>query len=58
LLRLELSRARVSLSGLKTDRGATIGGARGIINVTGCIGPFYPNIVVFSVLDPKGNLVF
>jgi hypothetical protein len=31
LLHLEASRARVSLSGLKTGRGAMTGGARGII---------------------------
>jgi hypothetical protein len=31
LLHLEASHARVSQSGLKTDRGATTGGARGII---------------------------
>jgi hypothetical protein len=31
LLRLEASRARVSLSGVKTDGGATTSGARDII---------------------------
>jgi hypothetical protein len=31
LLRIEESRARVSQSGLKTGRGATMGGARGTI---------------------------
>jgi hypothetical protein len=31
LLRMEASRAMVSQSGLKTDRGATAGGARGTI---------------------------
>jgi hypothetical protein len=31
LLRVEASLARVSLSGLKTGRGATAGGARGTI---------------------------
>jgi hypothetical protein len=31
LLRLKESRAMISLSGLKTSGGATMGGARGII---------------------------
>jgi hypothetical protein len=31
LLHLEASRARVSQSGFKTDGGATVGGARGVI---------------------------
>jgi hypothetical protein len=31
LLHVEASLVRVSQSGLKTDRGATMGGARGII---------------------------
>jgi hypothetical protein len=31
LLRLEVSRARVSQSGVKTGGGMTMGGARGII---------------------------
>jgi hypothetical protein len=30
----------------------------GWIDVTGCIGPLYPKIVVFIVLCPKGIVVF
>jgi hypothetical protein len=30
----------------------------GRVDVTGCVGPFYPKIIVFSVLDSRGNLVF
>jgi hypothetical protein len=29
----------------------------GRVDVTGCIRVFYPNFVVFFVLDHKGNLV-
>jgi hypothetical protein len=28
------------------------------VDVSGCIGPFYPKIIVFIVLTPRGNLVF
>jgi hypothetical protein len=28
------------------------------MNATGCVGPFYPKIIIFYVLCPKGNLVF
>jgi hypothetical protein len=28
------------------------------IDTTGCIGPFYPKIIVFIVLDVKGIVVF
>jgi hypothetical protein len=30
----------------------------GWVDATGCIGLFYPNFVIFIVLDPKGILVF
>jgi hypothetical protein len=30
----------------------------GQVDVTGCVGPFSPNFVVFIVLDPKGIVVF
>jgi hypothetical protein len=30
----------------------------GRVSVTGCVGPFYPKIVVSSVLGPRGILVF
>jgi hypothetical protein len=48
-----------------------VGGARGTItesrddqvedgwvDAMGCVGPFYPKIVVFYVLCPRGSLVF
>jgi hypothetical protein len=70
LLRLEASWARVSQSSLKTSGGATrmvhVASSRrshgdevedGWIDAVGCIGLFYPNVVVFIVLDPKGILV-
>jgi hypothetical protein len=70
LLRLEASWARVSQSSLKTSGGATwmvhVASSRrsrgdevenGWIDAAGCIGLFYPNFVVFIVLDPKGILV-
>jgi hypothetical protein len=28
------------------------------VNAMGCVGPFYPNFVVFFVLGPRGVLVF
>jgi hypothetical protein len=28
------------------------------VDATGCVGPFYPKIVVFYVLGPMGNLIF
>jgi hypothetical protein len=30
----------------------------GHVDVTGCVGLFYPKITVFSVLATGGNLVF
>jgi hypothetical protein len=70
LLHVEASLARVSQSGLKTGGGATTGGARapsrrlrqrqdedGRVDVTGCVGPYYPTFVVFNVLGPKGIVV-
>jgi hypothetical protein len=30
----------------------------GQVDVMGCIGPFYPNFVIFTVLGHKGILVF
>jgi hypothetical protein len=30
----------------------------GWINATGCVGPFYPKIVVSSVLGSRGTVVF
>jgi hypothetical protein len=30
----------------------------GRVNAMGYVGPFYPKIVIFYVLDPRGNLVF
>jgi hypothetical protein len=71
LLHVEASRGRVSWSGLKTGGGTTTCGARDTIvevhedqvedrrvDATGCIGSFYPKIVVFYVLGARGILVF
>jgi hypothetical protein len=71
LLRLEASRARISQSGFKTSGGvaqmvhvASSRRSRGVqakggwIDVTGCIGPFYPDFAIFIVLGPEGVLVF
>jgi hypothetical protein len=30
----------------------------GRVDVTGCVGPFYPKIAIFYVLGTRGNLVF
>jgi hypothetical protein len=60
LLHLEASHARVSQSSLKTGRGATMGGACGIIMEvvsSGCIGLFYPNFAIFFVLGHKCSLI-
>jgi hypothetical protein len=70
LLHAEASLARVSQSGLKTDRGATAGGARGTItevvseevkdrrvDTMSCVGPCYPTFVVFNVFGPRGIVV-
>jgi hypothetical protein len=71
LLCLEACRARVSQSGHKTGGGvarmvhvASSWRSRGEeaedgrVNTTGCIGLFDLNFIVFSVLGPKGILVF
>jgi hypothetical protein len=71
LLRLEASRPSVSESGLKTGGGAAhmvymTSSQRsrgdeaedGGVDVTGCIGLFYPNFVVSTVLDTRCILVF
>jgi hypothetical protein len=71
LLCLEASRTRVSQSSLEIGGGAAqmvhvasswrlyrVEGEDGWVDVTGCIGPFYPNFDVFYVLGPRGILVF
>jgi hypothetical protein len=71
LLHVEGSRVRVSYSGLKTGVGATAGGdvaslwslhrdqaKDGWVDVMGHIGPCYHYFAVFSVLGPRGILVF
>jgi hypothetical protein len=30
----------------------------GLVDAMSCIGPFYPNVIVFIILDTKGILVF
>jgi hypothetical protein len=70
LLRLKVSRARVSQSSLKTGRGAVrmvhvtsswrSHGDKvedGWIDMTGCIGLLYSNFTVIVVLGHKGSLV-
>jgi hypothetical protein len=67
---MEESRARVSQSGLKTDGGAAqmvhvaslrrlrrVEAENGWVDATGYIGPFYPNFIVFYVLDRRGILL-
>jgi hypothetical protein len=70
LLRLKVSRARVSQSSLKTGGGTawmlhvtSSRRSRGDeaedvrVDATGCIRLFYPNFVIFVVLSHKPNLV-
>jgi hypothetical protein len=69
LLRLEASWARVFQSRLKTGSAAPMVHMASLrrlhgdeaedrqVNATGCIGLFYPNIVIFIVLGHKGSLV-
>jgi hypothetical protein len=67
---VEASLARVSQSGMKTDGGATTGGARGTsrklrqrqaedgrVDATDCVGPCYPCFTVFFLLGPRGIVV-
>jgi hypothetical protein len=71
LLRLEVSQARISQSGLKTGRDTAWmvhvpSSQRSCedeaedrqVDATGCIRLFYLNFVIFIVLGPRGNLVF
>jgi hypothetical protein len=70
LLHLEASRARVSQSGLKADEGTWMvhvasswrshrdEAEDGRVVTMGCIRPYYPYFAVFTVLGPKGVLVF
>jgi hypothetical protein len=71
LLRVEVSWARVSQSGLKTGGGATVGGARGTIedvasrssrrqwvDAIDYVGPCYPCFVIFFILVPRDVIVF
>jgi hypothetical protein len=71
LVRLEVSRARVFQSGLKTNRGTAwmvpVVSSRRLcrveaeyrwVDTTGCVGLFNPNFIVFYVLGPMGILVF
>jgi hypothetical protein len=66
LLRVEASLTRVSQSGLKTYRGATMSGARGLhqrqvedgrVDAMDCVGPCYPTFAVFNVLYARGIIV-
>jgi hypothetical protein len=57
LLGMEASLAKVFLSGLKTGGGVTMGGARGTIDVMGCVRPCYPCFVIFFLLGPRGIVV-
>jgi hypothetical protein len=71
LLHLEASWDMVFQFGLKTGGGAAqmvhvasswrlhrVKGKDGWIDVMACVGPFYPNFVVFYVLGLTGILVF
>jgi hypothetical protein len=33
-------------------------GEDGWVDAMACVGPFYPKIIIFYVLGPRGNLVF
>jgi hypothetical protein len=70
-LRLEASQARLFQSGLKTDGGVErmvhmtssrrlrrVEAEDGRVDGMGCIGPFYPNFIVFIVLGTRGILIF
>jgi hypothetical protein len=70
LLHLEASRAKVSQSSIKTGGGAVqmvhVASSRRSredeaederVDVTGCIGLFYPNFAIFIVLGHKDSLV-
>jgi hypothetical protein len=67
---VEVSLARIFQSGVKTDGGVTVGGARGTIaevrrrqvedervDATGWVGPCYLTFAVFNVLCPRGIVV-
>jgi hypothetical protein len=71
LLHLKANRGRIFQSGLKTNGGATAGGARGTIaevrrdqvedgqiDVIGCVGPCYPYFTIFYVLATRSIVVF
>jgi hypothetical protein len=62
LLRLEVSRARVSQSDLKTGRGMTrvvhVAPSCRLCGSEAKDGPCYPYFAVFIVLCSRGNLVF
>jgi hypothetical protein len=71
LRHVEVSRARISRSGLKTGGGATqmvhVASSwrscrnqveDGRVDTTGCIGSCYPYFAVFIVLCPSGVLGF
>jgi hypothetical protein len=70
LLHLKASQARVSQSSLKTGGDATrmvhVASSRRLhgdeakdrwVDAMGCIGLFYPSLIVFFVLGHKGSLV-
>jgi hypothetical protein len=70
LLHVEASLARVSQSGLKTGGGAMTGVhvapsqrlrrrqvEDGRVDVTGCVGPYYPTFTIFNVLGPRSIVV-
>jgi hypothetical protein len=71
LLLMKASQDRVSQCSLKTGgcttwmvhvasswRSRADEAENGRVDVTGCIGPFYPNFVIYVVLGPRGVLVF
>jgi hypothetical protein len=71
LLRMEVSQASVSQSGLKTGGGVTVGGPRCIswkscedqvedrqVDAMGYIGLCYPYLSIFFILGTRGILAF
>jgi hypothetical protein len=58
-LALILSEARLQVMHVVLSRRLRREKAKdGWVDTTGCVGPFYPKIVVFIVLCPNGIVVF
>jgi hypothetical protein len=57
LFGMEASLARISQSGLKTDGGVMMGGARGTIAEIASEAPCYPYFAIFFLLGLRGVVV-